>query len=78
MKMRLLDVAIVLAFVAIDDLRNGFIAFLASQDVLTLGAMLVGVLLFGNKLDFSKRLEGIAGIGAGKGPAQEAGHGSGH
>ena len=73
MKMRLLDVAIVLAFVAIDDLRNGFIAFLASQDVLTLGAMLVGVLLFGNKLDFSKRLEGIAGIGA-----QEAGHGSGH
>ena len=77
--MKLFDVAIVLAFVTIDDLRNGLIGFLASQDLLTLIALLFGVMFFGKKLDFSGSLERLTGMGGSKAVNETAdGHGGGH
>ena len=77
--MKMLDVAVVFAFVAIDDLRNGLVAFLASQDLLTLIAMLVGVMIFGKKLDFTGSLERLTGMGGSKTAHENAvGRSGGH
>jgi len=49
-----LDLLVIAAVVAIDDVRNAFVSFLASQDVLTL-ALLAGVVwvLRGKKFGLS-------------------------